>query len=44
MPNESQDDPFFVELCQEYTSSEIAEIEQYLTDWDKASYVSVAHT
>ncbi|MDF2387486.1 hypothetical protein JMG10_38925 [Nostoc ellipsosporum NOK] len=43
MPNESQDDPFLAELCQEYTSSEIAEIEQYLTEWDKASYVSIAH-
>ncbi|HEY9801560.1 MAG TPA: hypothetical protein V6D25_14485 [Leptolyngbyaceae cyanobacterium] len=43
MPNEPENDPFFVELCQEYTSSQIAEIEQYLTEWDKASYISVSH-
>jgi hypothetical protein len=43
MSNEPQDDPFFTELCQEHTSPEIAEIEQYLTEWDKASYISVAH-
>ncbi|WP_341528940.1 hypothetical protein WKK05_06335 [Nostoc sp. UHCC 0302] len=43
MANEPQSDPFFAQLCQEYTSSEIAEIEQYLTEWDQASYISVAH-
>lgn len=37
------DDPFFEKLCQAYTSSEIAEIKQYLTEWNQASYISVSH-
>ena len=43
MPNELQTDPFFKQLCQRYTSAEIAEIEQYLNEWNQASYVSVSH-
>ncbi len=37
------DDPFFEQLCQGYQSSEIAEIKQYLTEWNQASYISVSH-
>jgi hypothetical protein len=40
---ESSTDPFFAELTQGYTETEIAEIRKYLTDWDAASYLSVSH-
>jgi hypothetical protein len=40
--NNSQSDPFFKELCQGYTKLEIVEIEQYLKEWNAATYISVA--
>jgi len=39
----NSDDPFFEILCQDYTPAEIREIEQYLAEWDKATYLSVSH-
>ncbi|WP_017293191.1 hypothetical protein [Geminocystis herdmanii] len=36
-------DSFFLELSQGYNDIEIAEIKRYLTNWHKASYVSIAH-
>ncbi|HEY9706454.1 MAG TPA: hypothetical protein V6C58_28735, partial [Allocoleopsis sp.] len=42
MDNSLQIDPYFQQLCAGYTKSEIAEIEQYLKEWNAASYISVA--
>lgn len=43
MTDELSKDPFFEKLSQGYNDSEIAEIKQYLTEWDIASYLSVSH-
>ncbi|MBR8829257.1 MAG: hypothetical protein DSM107014_15390 [Gomphosphaeria aponina SAG 52.96 = DSM 107014] len=43
MQKEQPVDPFLEQLCQGYTTSEIAEIKQYLTEWEAATYISVAH-
>ena len=42
MPDESQFDPFLTQLCEGYTLKEVAEIEQYLVEWDASTYISVA--
>lgn len=44
MPDDSSIEPFFEQLCQPYSAEEIAEIQQYLTEWDASTYVSVAHS
>ncbi|MGK7876721.1 MAG: hypothetical protein AB4426_26540 [Xenococcaceae cyanobacterium] len=42
MQDESPIDPFLSKLCEGYSSSEVAEIEHYLAQWDASSYISVA--
>ncbi|TAE60268.1 MAG: hypothetical protein EAZ87_06525 [Nostocales cyanobacterium] len=37
-------DPFLNQLLEGYTLSEVAEIEKYLTEWDAATYSSVAQS
>ncbi len=44
MPDESQFDPFLTQLCEGYTLKEVAEIEQYLVEWDASTYISVAQS
>lgn len=43
MPDESLD-PFLAQLCKGYTEVEAAEIEQYMAEWDAATYISVAQS
>jgi hypothetical protein len=44
MTDESLVDPFLQRLCSGYTEAEVAEIQQYLTEWDASTYMSVAHS
>ena len=44
MPDEPIEDPFFTQLCEGYTDSEIVEIQQYREEWDAGSYISIAHS
>jgi hypothetical protein len=37
-------DPYALLLFQGYTESEIAEIQAFMTEWDRASYTSIAHS
>jgi hypothetical protein len=37
-------DPFFVQLCEGYTEAEVAELRQYMTEWDASTYISVAQS
>jgi hypothetical protein len=37
-------DPFLIQLLEGYTLTEVAEIEKYLTEWDAATYSSVAQS
>lgn len=36
-------DPFFEELCKNYSPIEIEEIKSYLPEWTAATYLSVSH-
>lgn len=40
----SADDPFFLQLCNGLSDSEIVEVRQYLEEWMVGSYISVAHS
>ena len=44
MPDESPVDPFLAQLCEGYSKAEVAEIEQYIAEWDASTYISVAHS
>lgn len=44
MPDELPVDPFLVQLCEGYTEVEVAEIKQYLNEWDASTYISVAQS
>lgn len=44
IPNESPVDPFFDQLCKGYTDLEVAEIQQYIAEWDSSTYTSVAQS
>jgi hypothetical protein len=44
MPDETIEDPFFTQLCEGYTDSEIVEIQQYREEWDTGTYISTAHS
>jgi hypothetical protein len=44
MPDELIEDPFFTQLCEGYTDSEIVEIRQYREEWDAGTYISTAHS
>ncbi len=37
-------DPFLDQLCQGYSQTEVAEIEQYMLQWDASTYTSVAQS
>ena len=37
-------DPFLIQLLEGYTSAEAAEIQQYMEEWDAATYTSVAQS
>ncbi|MDB9449986.1 hypothetical protein [Dolichospermum circinale] len=37
-------DPFLIQLLEGYTLTEVAEIEKYMTEWDAATYSSVAQS
>jgi hypothetical protein len=37
-------DPYWERLIEGYTDSEIAEIEQYLLEWESGTYSSAAHS
>jgi hypothetical protein len=44
MPDESPVDPFLAQLCEGYSEAEVAEIKQYITEWDASTYMSVAQS
>jgi hypothetical protein len=44
MPDESPVDPFLAQLCEGYSKAEVAEIEQYIAEWDASTYISVAQS
>lgn len=44
MPEESISDQFLIQLLESYTSAEAAEIQQYISEWDDATYMSVAQS
>jgi hypothetical protein len=44
MPDESPVDPFLAQLCEGYSETEVAEIKQYITEWDASTYMSVAQS
>lgn len=45
MPEEEPiSDPFLIQLLEGYTLTEVAEIEKYMTEWDAATYSSVAQS
>ncbi|MEC4817033.1 MAG: hypothetical protein SAK29_27755 [Scytonema sp. PMC 1069.18] len=37
-------DPFLIQLLESYTRAEGAEIQQYMNEWDAATYTSVAQS
>ncbi|HLO48335.1 MAG TPA: hypothetical protein VK211_07940 [Kamptonema sp.] len=41
--NEPTSDPFLKQLLERYTEAEGIEIQQYLNEWDVATYISVAN-
>ncbi|BAZ08027.1 hypothetical protein [Calothrix sp. NIES-3974] len=45
MTDESSIDPFLEQLCEGYSETEVAEIKQYVQEWDAATYIyiSVSH-
>lgn len=43
MQNQPPADPFLTQLCIGYTQAEVAE-EQYITEWDASTYISVAQS
>lgn len=45
MPEEEAiSDPFLIQLLEGHTLAEVAEIEKYMTEWDAATYSSVAQS
>jgi hypothetical protein len=44
MPDDPSVDPFLERLCEGYSEAEVAEIKQYVNDWDASTYTSVAHS
>ncbi|MFN6483164.1 MULTISPECIES: hypothetical protein [unclassified Nostoc] len=44
MPEEPISDQFLIQLLEGYTSTEAAEIRQYISEWDAATYTSVAQS
>jgi hypothetical protein len=45
MPEEEAiSDPFLIQLLEGYNLTEVAEIEKYMTEWDAATYSSVAQS
>lgn len=44
MPEQLPVDPFLSKLLAGYSESEIVEIQQYLTEWDASTYLSVAQS
>jgi hypothetical protein len=44
MPDESPVDPFLAQLYEGYSEAEVAEIKQYITEWDASTYMSVAQS
>ncbi|MCL6750646.1 hypothetical protein KBT16_06485 [Nostoc sp. CCCryo 231-06] len=45
MPEEEPiTDPFLIQLLEGYTSTEAAEIQRYMKQWDAATYTSVAQS
>ncbi|MEH2267374.1 MAG: hypothetical protein V7K68_02905 [Nostoc sp.] len=44
MSKEPISDEFLIELLKSYTSAEAAEIQQYISEWDAATYTSVAQS
>lgn len=41
---EAISDPFLIQLLEGYNLTEVAEIEKYMTEWDAATYSSVAQS
>ena len=44
MPDESSVDPYLDRLFEDYSNTEVIELQQYLTEWDKGTYGSVAQS
>ncbi|MEH2264018.1 hypothetical protein [Nostoc sp.] len=44
MPDEPISDQFLIQFLENYTSAEVAEIQQYISEWDAATYTSVAQS
>jgi hypothetical protein len=44
MPDNETADPYLEQLCFGYTEAEVAEIRQYITEWDASTYVSVSQS
>jgi len=44
MADEVPVDPFIAQLCEGYREAEVAEIKQYMVEWDASTYTSVAQS
>lgn len=44
MPEEPISDQFLIQLLEGYTSTETTEIQQYISEWNAATYTSVAQS
>ncbi len=44
MPDKPPVAPFLTQLCEGYSETEVAEIEQYMAEWDASTYISVAQS
>ncbi|WP_375479399.1 hypothetical protein [uncultured Nostoc sp.] len=44
MPEEPISDQFLIQLLESYTSAEVTEIQKYISEWDAATYTSVAQS
>jgi len=44
MPDESSVDPYLDRLFENYSNTEVIELQQYLSEWDRGTYRTVAQS
>ncbi|MEG4290908.1 hypothetical protein Q5692_20325 [Microcoleus sp. C2C3] len=44
MPDESSLDPYLERLFEDYSNTEVIELQQYLSEWDRGTYRTVAQS
>ena len=44
MPDESSVDPYLEQLFEDYSNTEVIELHQYLSEWDRGTYRTVAQS